>query len=282
MPSAVRAASSPSAHGRAAAAHRGDGPREMGRSVPSGQRAVSSHRCLRAGGAAGGLEALYELEQRTNPRVRQEWGDISLVPPEERVTGPGASWVMSAFTHIGRPSRFSSGSFGVYYAARALQTSIAETVFHFGRFLAATREPLGRCSKCGRWFLQSSTIGFTISEVAIATCMTQTTTVPHKHSPGHSERRVRAVSCIDPSDTWEDSVLPFCVHERSPSHPKGPICATTSTDGESTGGFGSATTSGTQSFRMRWRPSGSVSSRVQPEGTSSKMYASQPPVSAMV
>ena len=88
-------------------------------------------------------EALFDLEQRTNPRVRQEWGDISLVSPEERVTGPGAGWVMAAFTHVGRSSRFSDGSYGVYYAARTLLTSIAETAFHFGRFLAATREPPG-------------------------------------------------------------------------------------------------------------------------------------------
>jgi hypothetical protein len=35
-------------------------------------------------------EALIALEQLTNPRVRDEIGDIALVPPEDRVTGPGA------------------------------------------------------------------------------------------------------------------------------------------------------------------------------------------------
>ncbi len=34
---------------------------------------------------------LLALEQLTNPRVRDELGDISLVPPEERVSGPRAS-----------------------------------------------------------------------------------------------------------------------------------------------------------------------------------------------
>jgi hypothetical protein len=87
-------------------------------------------------------EALYALERTTNPRIRDEWGEISLVPPAERVSGPGASWVMAAFTHR-RPSRFSDGSFGVYCAARALETAVRETAFHFGCFLANTLEPRG-------------------------------------------------------------------------------------------------------------------------------------------
>jgi hypothetical protein len=85
-------------------------------------------------------EALAELESLTNDRVRQEIGDISVVPPDERVSGPGASWVMAPFTHLGRPSRFSDGSFGVYYCGREQTTAIRETLFHMGRFYAATSE----------------------------------------------------------------------------------------------------------------------------------------------
>jgi hypothetical protein len=91
----------------------------------------------------GDWEALLALEQLTNPRVRQEIGEISLVPPEERVSGAGASWVMGAFTHRGKTSRFTDGSYGVYYAARELETSVRETAYHFGRFLLATKEPRG-------------------------------------------------------------------------------------------------------------------------------------------
>ena len=58
------------------------------------------------------------------------------------MSGPGASWVMASFTHLEpRGSRFSDGSYGVYYAARELATAIAETVFHLGRFYAATADP---------------------------------------------------------------------------------------------------------------------------------------------
>ncbi len=88
-------------------------------------------------------DALLELEMLTNPRVRDEVGDIALVPTEQRVSGPGASWVMAAFTHIGWPSRFSDGSWGVYYAARQLLTAVHEKAHHVARFYAATNEPLG-------------------------------------------------------------------------------------------------------------------------------------------
>ena len=87
-------------------------------------------------------DALIALEQLTNPRVRDEVGDIALVPPDERVSGPGASYVMAAFTHLNpKGSRFSDGSFGVYYAAAALETAIAETVFHFEVFARDSADP---------------------------------------------------------------------------------------------------------------------------------------------
>lgn len=87
-------------------------------------------------------EALIALEQLTNPRLRDEAGEIALVPPEDRVSGQGASWVMAAFTHINpRGSRFSDGSYGVYYAAASLKTAIIETVFHFEAFARDSADP---------------------------------------------------------------------------------------------------------------------------------------------
>ena len=87
------------------------------------------------------FEIAYEIEAMTNDRVRDEIGDITRVPQEDRLFGPGASPVMAAFTHTGRPSRFSDGQFGVYYAADSLHTAIQETVYHRERFLAASNEP---------------------------------------------------------------------------------------------------------------------------------------------
>ncbi len=86
-------------------------------------------------------DALIALEQLTNPRLRDEAGDISLVPAAERVSGPGAGYVMASFTHLNRRgSRFSDGDYGVYYAARELDTAVAETMHHFERFARDARQ----------------------------------------------------------------------------------------------------------------------------------------------
>lgn len=90
------------------------------------------------------LEALYEIEGLTNPRLREEMGTISLVPPSRRISGPGTTPIMAAFTHPNpEGSRFSPGGHGVYYAALERETAIRETVHHRNRFLSLTREP--RC-----------------------------------------------------------------------------------------------------------------------------------------
>jgi RES domain-containing protein len=87
-------------------------------------------------------DALIALEQITNPRVRDEVGSIALVTPEERVSGAGASYVMASFTHLNpKGSRFSDGTYGVYYAASELATAISETVFHFETFARDSGDP---------------------------------------------------------------------------------------------------------------------------------------------
>ena len=87
------------------------------------------------------FEALYALEAMTNDRVRDEIGEIELVPKADRIFGPGSGPIMAAFTHLNPDgSRFSDGSFGMFYAAREQRTAIRETQHHLGRFLAATNE----------------------------------------------------------------------------------------------------------------------------------------------
>ena len=86
-------------------------------------------------------EMLAEIEMITNPRVRDEIGEISLVPADERISGPGAAWVMAPFTHLNpRGSRFSDGSYGVYYAADRLATTVQETIYHMGLIYADSRD----------------------------------------------------------------------------------------------------------------------------------------------
>lgn len=90
------------------------------------------------------LEVVLAVESLTNDRLRNETGEIRLVPPEERVSGSGTTPIMAAFTHLNpEGSRFSDGSYGVYYAARELDTAIAEVAYHRARFLARTREAPG-------------------------------------------------------------------------------------------------------------------------------------------
>jgi len=88
------------------------------------------------------LEIVLHIEGLTNDRLREQAGDISLVAPEDRRVGPGTTPVMAAFTHLNPDgSRFTNGEYGVYYAAKVIDTAIAETRFHRARFLAATNEP---------------------------------------------------------------------------------------------------------------------------------------------
>lgn len=88
------------------------------------------------------LEAVFAIEAMTNERLRDEVGQISLVPPHERVSGPGTSPIMAAFTHIrAEGDRFTNGTFGAFYASLAIETAIAETAWHRARFLARTSEP---------------------------------------------------------------------------------------------------------------------------------------------
>lgn len=88
-------------------------------------------------------ELIASGEAKTNPRVRDQIGEIALVPPTRRVSGRGASWVMAPFTHVStaRPTRFSDGRYGVYYCGDSFEVALLETVYHFERAMRATREP---------------------------------------------------------------------------------------------------------------------------------------------
>src|SRR6185369_16924964 len=85
------------------------------------------------------LEVVYAIEALTNPRIRDEIGQLQLVAPEERVGGAGSTVIMAAFTHLNpEGSRFSDGSYGVYYAAHSLATAVAEVSHHRSLFLRRT------------------------------------------------------------------------------------------------------------------------------------------------
>jgi hypothetical protein len=92
---------------------------------------------------------LISAEMKTNPRLMETIGNLDLVPPARRVSGPGASLLMAPFTHVShdRPSRFSDGSYGVLYVGDVFETALFETIHHHARFMARTREPPGWSSQ---------------------------------------------------------------------------------------------------------------------------------------
>jgi hypothetical protein len=90
------------------------------------------------------VDAVQAIEGAFNTRLRDAVGDLALVPRDERVLGPGAGYIMAAFTHISPDgSRFSNGTYGVFYAAQREATAIAETRYHRERFMRATNQ--ARC-----------------------------------------------------------------------------------------------------------------------------------------
>lgn len=97
----------------------------------------------------GDWELLASLEAKSNPRIVEVIGQLSLVPPERRVSGPGASYVMAPFTHVSPnwTGRFHDGTFGAYYAANKADTALAETMHHRSALYRASREEPG-------WFSQ--------------------------------------------------------------------------------------------------------------------------------
>lgn len=88
---------------------------------------------------------LISAEQKTNPRIMASVGNLDLVPAARRMGGAGASYLMASFTHVSqdRPSRFSTGEFGVLYVALSYETALFETIHHHAAFMARTGESPG-------------------------------------------------------------------------------------------------------------------------------------------
>lgn len=92
---------------------------------------------------------LISAEQKTNPRLMETIGNLDNVPLDRRVAGQGASYLMAPFTHAStdRPSRFTTGSYGVLYAGERFEVSLFETIHHHAKFMARTNEKPGWTSQ---------------------------------------------------------------------------------------------------------------------------------------
>lgn len=83
------------------------------------------------------LDELLELRSTIDPTARDALGALRLVSPRDRYSGPHAAVVMAPFLRLG-PSRFSPGTYGVLYAADAVDVALRESAHHAARLLSAT------------------------------------------------------------------------------------------------------------------------------------------------
>jgi RES domain len=84
------------------------------------------------------LEAIFELEGWTNDRITADAGIVQTIPKEEWVVGkPMASVVMAAYCHPRVDGgRFSGSDRGAWYAARSIDTALAESIHQRTREIA--------------------------------------------------------------------------------------------------------------------------------------------------
>lgn len=82
------------------------------------------------------FDALYAVQALTNPRLREQVGQLNRVPEPQRPWGiPGCNFALGPFVHVNPAgSRFSAGEFGVFYCAEHMSTAIAETRHHQERY----------------------------------------------------------------------------------------------------------------------------------------------------
>ena len=77
-----------------------------------------------------------------NPSAYTGVGGVGLVRSSEVPTGDGAGWILAPFVRapgLDNGSRFSDGSYGVWYGADSVPTAQAEVGYHLARWLAKTQ-----------------------------------------------------------------------------------------------------------------------------------------------
>jgi hypothetical protein len=87
------------------------------------------------------IPAVELLDGLTSTRLRMERGEFNFLPSGEHVSGPGSKYIMASFAYsLFIKTRFSDGSYGVFYGAKDLPTAIGETTFHREEFMRYTSE----------------------------------------------------------------------------------------------------------------------------------------------
>lgn len=87
------------------------------------------------------FEVLFEIQVLTNPRLKNEVGQLELIERSEIPFGiPGCSYAIAPFTHVNPAgSRFSDGRFGVLYLADSMEAALAEVRHHQALYWSRVR-----------------------------------------------------------------------------------------------------------------------------------------------
>ena len=110
-------------------------PRPAWRVVPTRHPPIA---IFERAAAPADLEDALRLEMAFSPHHGEALRILALAP-SEWVSGPGCGFIMAPFVYP-IPSRFTDGSYGVFYAGLEEATAIAEVAFHRGRFMASTAQ----------------------------------------------------------------------------------------------------------------------------------------------
>lgn len=88
------------------------------------------------------FEALYALQELTNPRLNNAVGSLDYLSLDEVPWSiPGTSYAVAPFTHVAPDgSRFSNGDYGVFYIADTKETALSEVSYHWGRYVAGVED----------------------------------------------------------------------------------------------------------------------------------------------
>jgi len=89
--------------------------------------------------SADKTEALLNIEAMTNPRVREAYQKTDIIKKQDSYKGGNRHLIEASFLYLSE-SRFSDSTFGIFYAAKELDTAIEETKYHKAKFYASTKE----------------------------------------------------------------------------------------------------------------------------------------------
>ncbi len=91
--------------------------------------------------ANGDWSFIQDIERHTNSGVRQEKGETLFIRQGDTLPKGKSAYNIGRPFAFPTPSRFSDGTYGVFYAARDLITAAIERAYHTEKFMTFTSQP---------------------------------------------------------------------------------------------------------------------------------------------